>query len=45
MYLILPDLLNYLKIDKPKEYDKLILQIFAEVQYLYKCFCITMTPG
>lgn len=31
VYLILQKLLNYLKINKPKGYDKLVIQIFAEV--------------
>lgn len=31
VYLILQKLLNYLKINKPKEYNKLVMQIFAEV--------------
>lgn len=43
MYLILQKLFNYLKINKPKGYNKLIMQIFAEIRYLCKRFCIVMT--
>ena len=45
VYSILQKLLNYPKINKPKGYDKPVMQIFAEVRYLYKRLCIAMTPG
>lgn len=34
VYLILQELFNYLKINKPKGYNKSVMQIFAEVRYL-----------
>ncbi len=45
VYLILQELLNYPRINKPKGYYKPIMQIFAEVRYLFKRLQITMTPG
>lgn len=45
VYLILQELFNYSKINKPKGYDKPVMQIFAEVRYLCKRLCIAMTPG
>lgn len=45
VYLILQKLLYYLKITKPKRYEKLVIQIFAEVKYFCKCFHIVMTLG
>ena len=45
VYLILQKLFKYLKINKPKEYNKSVMQIFAEIWYLCKCLCIAMTPG
>lgn len=43
MYLILQELLNYPKINKPKGYDKSVMQIFAEVRYLCKRLRMAMT--
>lgn len=45
VYSILQKLLNYLKTNKPKRYNKLVMQIFAEVWYLCKRLCIVMTLG
>ena len=45
VYLILQKLRNYPKINKPKGYDKPVMQIFTEVRYLCKRLCIAMTPG
>ena len=45
VYSILQELLNYPKINKPKGYDKPVIQIFAEVRHLCKCLRIAMTPG
>ncbi len=42
---ILKALLNYPRINKPKGYDKLVIQIFAEVRYLFKRFRTAMTSG
>ena len=36
VYLILQELLNYSKINKPKGYEKLITSVFADVQILIK---------
>lgn len=43
VYSILQKLLNYPTINKLKGYDKVVIQIFAEVQYLCKHFQITIT--
>lgn len=43
VYSILQELFNYPKINKPKEYDKLVMQIFTKVQYICKCFCTAIT--
>lgn len=45
VYSILQELLNYPKINKPKGYDKPVMQIFAEVKYLCKRFRTAMTPN
>ena len=45
VYSILQELLNYPKINKPKGYDKPVMQIFAEVRYLCKRLRTAMTPG
>lgn len=45
VYSILQELLNYPKINKPKGYDKPVMQIFAEVRYLCKRLRAAMTPG
>ena len=45
IYSIFWELLNYPKINKSKEYDKPIMQIFAEVRYLCKRLQTAMTPG
>ena len=45
VYSILQELFNYPKINKPKEYDKPVMQIFAKVRYLCKCLQIAMTSG
>lgn len=42
VYLIFQEIFNYLRINKPKRYDKPIMQIFAEVYYFYKRFQIVM---
>lgn len=44
-YLILQELLNYPEINKPKGYDKPVMQIFSEVRYLCKRLQTAMTPG
>lgn len=44
VYLIFQKLLYYLKITKPKEYKRLVMQIFEEAIYLYICFYLAMTP-
>ncbi len=43
--LILQEFIYYPKINKLKGYKKLIIQIFAEVKYLYKQLRSAMTPG
>ena len=45
VYSILQELLHYPKITKPKEYEKLGMQIFVEVKYLCKRLQTAMTPG
>lgn len=40
VYFIFQKLLNYPKINKPNRYDKLAMQIFAEIQY----FCNDFGP-
>lgn len=45
VYSILQKLLNYPKITKSKGYKKPIIQIFAEVKYLYKRLQLPMTLG
>ena len=45
MYSILQELFNYSRINKPKGYDKPVLQIFAEVQYLCKRLRIAITSN
>ena len=45
MYSILQELFYYPSNNKPKEYDKLVMQVFAEVKYLYKRLCSAITPG
>lgn len=45
VYSILQELLYYPKINKPKGYEKPIMQIFAEVKYLCKRLRSAMTPG
>lgn len=45
VYSILQELFNYPKINKPKGYDKPVMQIFAEVRYLCKRLRTAMTPG
>ena len=45
VYLILQELFNYPRINKPKGYDKPVMQIFAEAQYLCKRLQIVMTPN
>lgn len=45
VYSIFPELLHYPKINKPKGYEKPIMQIFAAVKYLCKHLRTTMTPG
>lgn len=44
IYSIFQEFFNYPKINKPKGYDKPAMQIFAEIQYLYKHCQTTMTP-
>lgn len=43
VYSIFQKLLHSPKIIKPKEYEKSIMQIFAEVKYLYKYLQTTIT--
>lgn len=43
VYLILQKLFNYPKINKSNRYDKPVMQIFAEVWYLYKYLLIAIT--
>lgn len=43
VYLILQELLYYSATNKPKKYKKLIIEIFIEVQYLYKRLKEAMT--
>ncbi len=43
VYSILQELFYYPNITKPKKYKKLVMQIFAEVRYLYKRLQIAMT--
>ena len=43
VYSIFQELFNYPKINKPKGYDKPVMQIFAEVWYLCKHFQTAMT--
>ncbi len=45
VYSVLQKHLYYFKITKPKGYEKPVIQIFAKVKYLCKCFCSAMTPG
>ena len=45
VYSILQELLHYPKINKPKGYEKPVMQIFAEVRYLCKRLRTAMTPG
>lgn len=45
VYLILQKLFHYLKINKPKGYKKLIMQIFAKGKYLCKLLRLAMIPG
>ena len=45
MYSILQELLNYLKINKPKGYNKPVMQIFAEVRYFCKRLRIAISPS
>lgn len=44
VYSILQELSHYPNVTKPKGYDKLVMQIFIEVQYLCKQLQIAMTP-
>ena len=45
VYSIIQELFHYPKINKPKEYEKPVMQIFAEVRYLCKRLWTAMTPG
>ena len=45
VYSIFEKLLHYPKITKPKGYEKPVMQIFAEVKYLCKCFRLAMSLG
>lgn len=45
VYSILQELFHYLKITKPKEYKKPVMQIFAKVKCLCKCLRMAMTPN
>lgn len=38
VYLNFQEIFNYFRINKPKRYNKPIMQIFAEVHYFYKRF-------
>lgn len=45
VYSILQELFNYPKINKPKGYDKPVMQIISEVRYLCKRLRTAMAPG
>lgn len=45
VYSIFQELLNYPRINTPKQYNKPVMQIFAKVRYLYKRFHTIMTLG
>lgn len=45
VYSILQELLNYPKINKPKGYDKPVMQIFAKIRYLCELLRTAMTPN
>ena len=46
VYSIFEELFYYLmKITKPKGYEKPVMKLFAEVKYLFKCFCLIITLG
>ncbi len=45
VYSILQELLNYPRINKPKGYNKPVMQIFTEVRYLCKRLRTAMTSG
>lgn len=45
VYSILQELFHYPSITKPKGYEKSVMQIFAEVRYLYKRLRTAMTPN
>lgn len=43
VYSIFQELFYYPKITKLKEYEKLVMQIFAEIKYLYKRLRLAVT--
>ena len=43
IYSIFQEFFNYLKTNKPKRYNKLVMQPFTEVRYFCKRFWIAMT--
>ena len=45
VYSILQELFNYPKINKPKRYNKPVMQIFTKVRYLCKRLHTAMTPS
>ena len=45
IYSIFQELLHYSKINKPKRYEKPVIQVFAEVKYLYKRLRSAITLG
>ena len=45
VYSILQEVLNYPRVNKPKGYDKPVMQIFAKVCYLCKRLRTAMTPN
>ena len=45
VYLILQELFDYPSNNKPKRYDKLVMQVFAKVKYLCKRLRSAITPG
>lgn len=45
VYFILQELLNYSRINKPKGYNKFVMQIFVEVQYFCKRLKTPMILG
>lgn len=45
VYFILQELLNYPRINKPKGFEKPVMSIFADVQFLIKRLQVAITPN